>query len=215
MSDSLNAIVERAARILGVAEADIDVNADVAELGLDAGDVQDMLEDVAEVFDAPLIDIINTLPVYRIKRGDMTMASLQDIAAFSPWASALLSELTTKTDIETLTSLAASIDAGRYVPSGRKSEDLHRPKPPEWVIAKAVGIWAAALLVPLFNVFRPCNPLAQFCFTPAAERFWHVASYSLTIAAVVTLVWLVPGLHELSDDIRKQKARLKRGAGEA
>lgn len=215
MSDSLNAIVKRAAHTLGVADTDIDVNADIADLGLDADDVQDILEDVAGMFGVPLIDIINTLPVYRIKRGDMTMASLQDIAAFSPWASALLSELTTKTDIETLASLAASIDAGRYVPSGRKSDDLHRPKPPAWVIAKAVGIWATALLVPLFNVFRPCNPLAQFCFTPAAEKFWNVASYSLAIAAATTLIWLVPGLHELSDDIRKRKARLKRGAGEA
>ncbi|WP_299545924.1 hypothetical protein [uncultured Tateyamaria sp.] len=215
MITPLQTITRIASGILNEPAETLDIDLPVVDLRLDDDEWRDMMEEAAEIHDVPIIDIINTAPIYRIKRGDMAMASLSDFAAFSPRASAMLAEFTTQLHLDTLRSCAASIEAGRYVASGLRSDDMHRPKAPVTVIAKGVGIWGAAIGLPLINAFGPCNPICRNCFAPPATKFWEIAVYSLPLAIGVFALWLGPGLYEIWDDVRKQTKRSKTRSGNA
>jgi len=210
MPTALHTLTEIAARILGEPAHDLDVDLDVEELGLDGDDCHDMMEEAAQAHGVPLIDIINTMPVYRIKRGDMVMWSLVDLAAFSPRAAQMVATFTIKMQIDTLRSLATSIETGRYVSSGQTTGDMHVPNTPPWVLGKAGGIWGMALGLPLLNAFGPCNPICRNCFAPPDVKFWEIGVYSLPVALVATVLWLGPGLFNMWDTSRRKKARGKK-----
>lgn len=209
MTEPLETLTHIAARILNVPEGDINVDAPVNELGLDDEEWRDAFEEAATRHSVEFVDILNTMPVYRIKRSDMVMDSLADLAAFSPRASAMLHEFTTRLHEDTLRSLAQSIAAGRYIPSGRMSESLHKPNTPAWVVGKGLVLTAIASVLPLINVLRPCNPFQRYCFEQPMALYVDIAQFTFPILFAVILLWLGPGLYDIWIDVKKQRARRK------
>ncbi|WP_299614418.1 acyl carrier protein [uncultured Tateyamaria sp.] len=209
MTDALSTLKNFVAETLNVPVEGIDIDKSIEDLGLDDEEWRDALEHAAQVHNVPMADLLNTMPVYRIKRGDMAMDSLRDLAAFSPRASAMLHEFTTRIHVDTVRSLAQSVEARRYVESGQMSDSLHKPNTPLWVIGKGIVLTALATGVPFFNMLAPCNPLRTYCFAPASTKYWEAAQFTLPVFGVVLLFWLGPGLYEIRADIKKQKARRK------
>lgn len=209
MSRTLHTLTSIASRILNEAEVKLDPDTPLEDLGFDDEEWRDMLEEACEIHDVNLAELVNTMPVYRFKRSDSGLASLSEIAAFSPKAAEMLADSTTRVHLDTLRSLAASLDAGRYVPSGLMSDDLHQPSKPAWVVAKGTGLVAMAVGLPLLNAFGPCNPICRDCFAPPAEKFWEFGVFSFPLLLVVTAFWFGPGLYEFWYDSRKNKKRGK------
>lgn len=207
MTNTLQHLTKIAARILRSDDTAIDPDTPLEELRLDPEEVQDIFEEACETLGIPIVDIINTMPIYRFKRGDAVMWSLMDISAFSPKAAQALQSYTTKVNLDTLRSMAQSIDQKRYVPSGRMSDDIHQPSTKKWVIGKGVLLSAFALGVPLMNAIGPCNPICRDCFATPTEKFWEIGIYTLPLYVAVVSVWFGPGLYDLWRAEHKHKRR--------
>lgn len=212
MTSTLHTFIQIASRILNRPESELDPDTPLQDLGFEDEEWRDMLEEACELHGAPLNEIINTLPVYRLKRSDTSLASLSELATFSTRATAMLAVSTTQIHLDTLRSLAASVDKGRYVPSGQMSDDLHQPNTPAWVVGKGIGLVSVAVGLPLLNAFGPCNPICRDCFAPPSERFWEIGVYSFPAMLIITALWFGPGLYEIWCEDRKLKRRGKRRA---
>jgi len=207
MTTPFETVIEIASRILNQPASALDLDAPLHDLGFDDEEWRDMLEEACEIHDVALIDIINTMPVYRFKRSDQIMHSLIDIAPFSLRATAMLADYTTQMNLDTLRSIAASVEASRYVSSGLMSEDLHQPNTRAWVLGKGFTLTALALGFPLLNAFGPCTPICRDCLAPPSEKFWEIGIYSLPIMLILLILWFGPGLYEIVSDRRKKKLR--------
>ena len=174
-----------------------------SELELEDDDNQEIYEECCRRTGASLNDIIASMPIYRLRTGETTFASLRNIAAFSARARRLLALYDVRVEDETLASVAESLQQGRYVSSGNYLPSFFEPRSKLYVICWSLGLIAIALAVPIFfNVLNP-KPLCLFpCLVPPLgdARFLYIC---LAIALGLIVVGIVPGLIEL----RSKRAR--------
>lgn len=210
--DALQILLRISSEVIGVSEDELEIDTPLPELGFDDDDYREVFAGSAEAFGADLDAIINSMPVYRFGRSDTIMESLEKISAFSSRARALLAKHTSCTELDTLRSMAQSLEAGHYVKSGMQSGPLHEPSSKTAELTKA-GVWLSlATAFPALNAWGPCNPVCSDCLAPAGTKFAEIAVYSYPIALLLLSLGYVPGLIELFDDRLKQKARGQRAA---
>ncbi|KIC14467.1 hypothetical protein [Leisingera sp. ANG-Vp] len=208
--DATQILLKVSSEVIGAPEEELEIDTPLPELGFDDDDYREVFARSAEEFGTDIEAIINSMPVYRFGRNDTILGSLEKLAAFSPRARDLLSKHTTCIELDTLRSMAQSLEAGRYVKSGIQSDPLHEPASRIAELTKASLFLAVATALPALNAWGPCNPICKDCFAPASVKFAEIAVYSYPAALFLMSLAYIPGLIELFDDRQKQRARDQR-----
>lgn len=207
MSGTLQTFIQIASRILNRPVSELDPDLPIQELGFVDRDWRNLVEEVCDTHGVPLTDIIDTMPTYHFQRSGRTLGSLREAAAFSDRAACLLGQFTTRLHLDTLRSLTASVEDGRYVESGLLGENLHRPNSRVWVLGKLGALSALALGLPLYNAFGPCTPLCSDCFAPVSTKFWEMALFTLPWWALMMAIVFGPAVHEIWKDQKNANSR--------
>ncbi|MEL7079825.1 MAG: hypothetical protein AAGK82_00255 [Pseudomonadota bacterium] len=214
MKTPLDTIFEEVSRVTGEDQAFLSEDMAIEDLDIDDEDYRRIFERAAETHGVPIEDIVNTMPLYRIVVGDNTMWSLQLLGAVSAKARALVADYTTRVEMDTIASMAASIRERRYVRSGLQSPPLHMP-----FSMPSFGGWMLAFFLPflisLYAAFWPFNPICRFCAVSEG-----LIAKTLSIGGGISLALLglavLPGLVELyrvhQKDRRRDAARSRTSA---
>lgn len=197
MTTPLETLTKIVSRNLIRPVVEIDVDVAVQDLGLDDDDYWDLLEEACQIHGACLPELLNSMPLYRARRSDLAMDSLRDLAAFSQRAADMLAASTFRVKLDTLRSLASTLENGRYVESGLMSDDIHQPSAPIKVIGKGLTIFAVAVGVPMYQAFKSCAPFCKNYFASTSEKFWNLGIITLPLGLFVLIFWLGPGIYEL------------------
>lgn len=201
--------------VLGIAPDRLRGDRSLMDLKAADGDYETIMERSAEALGIDLRPIIESMPVYSVKAGEATLASLQMIAAVSPRAASLLDQYTVRPIDDTLASIGATLRTGRFVDSGRRQPPAHAP----YSRAKFLFRLATPFVV-LLGLFPLVSALLGYLqrFGMSGTFLWdyvaHTAyrSEGMIALALALLVFdlgrrTIPGILAVWADSRRRRAR--------
>lgn len=203
--DDMIALVAEA---LDVPASRVDPDLPVEDLGLFEDEWREVFVRIAERNGRNVGELLATMPIYSIARSDAVMSGLQDLAAVSTAARDRLAGYTTQVNLDTINSLAATIETGHYVPSGEMSDPVHMPRSRLHVGLKyGLLATAAAILPRFFAERRSCAPLCGGSFNHGALDPIIPQLVGAVLFLVIVGVLLGPAL---LDPILTRRAKRKR-----
>lgn len=152
--------------------------------------------------------IVSTFPLYAVGAGDWTMTSLQNWAAFSRTARSLLLNLNVREQIDSLDSIAQTLVAERYVPSGKTGNLAYPPRSKRYVALWTIGtILVFGVLVPMLFSLRSCGRSSFLCERPNWSAAWDAFPVFGAIGLAILAAAFVPGALALRRDRRRRQRR--------
>ncbi len=180
-------------------------------LELDQEEYHRLYEHMAEETGVHLHKIVNSMPIYSMDKGEWTMRSLQNLAAFSDDAAKYLDRCDVRSEKETLRSIAQSFAEGRYVSSGQFFDPFFPPRSKTYVIGWSVGIVLVLVIIgPTIWALWPCNPFRWACHGGPMGRYLFVIPYTGGLAAFLLASAYVPGLLALRSKRLRRDRRASR-----
>lgn len=164
----------------------------------------EIYEECCAALDVPLAGIINSMPMYRQKVGDVMLNSWRNLAAFSTQAQALLAKYDVPIEDETMASLAESMRQGIYVSSGKFCPPQNPPRSKTYVLGWTAGLSIASIAVPFAFTLLPCNPVCSDCTLSTWSQMQEMLPVSLGILAFVQAIAFVPGLYGIHAEKTKR-----------
>lgn len=217
MSEKVDAAILRAAsEVLDVAPERLSPQSRFSQLKAGPHDRTLILERAALEVGVNLHPIFETMPYYSVRFNGITMASLRWLSGISPSAKHLLARSTLQPVDDTLGSMAASLQQGRYVDSGLRCAPMHPPNSPwrslRWALVPLaiVVILLAVTTVHTMVFVMPegTQPLPWWFFY---GRMVGVAWVYQTRIELFLAIWyghlIVPGLIALYRESRKAAQR--------
>ncbi|SMX31054.1 hypothetical protein [Octadecabacter ascidiaceicola] len=174
------------------------------DLDVDTYEYQSIFAQTCERTGKNLSKVVNSMPIYTLGASEWTMTSLQNLAAFSPKADQLLLRYNVREQVDTLGSVALSIEAETYVSSAKLGELAYPARTKRYVV-----IWSLVILIGLACIV----PIA-FAFMPRCTATCELPRWSLSrdvlpffgsMAALLLAAAYVPGILAL------RKVRRRRG----
>lgn len=170
----------------------------------DDDEFREIYEECCAALDVPLAGIINSMPTYRQKVGDMTLNSWRNLAPFSKQAHALLTKYDVPIENETMASLAESMRQGIYVSSGKFCPQQNTPRSKTYVLGWTAGLASAAVAAPYALTLLPCNPVCSDCTLSTWSQMQEMLPVSIGLFAVVQTIAFIPGLYGLTTEKKKR-----------
>lgn len=190
----LQTVIAVTAEVLDMEAAALSADITAEDLGRASGDLDfdfyEIIEESAERVGASADAIFKTMPD---AARDETLSGRQLLAPFSSRAQETLARLNQPSPRDTLGSIAKSVEAGRYVPSGVTKPAGFEPLDKTTAAMRIATLPVTAFSgVVLLEVFGPvCQPLCQACTIPAA---WELPLYATGFALLLLAVRIGPAL---------------------